>query len=323
MGTSLQRKRLPGSLISVAKDSMRVGNSCGRCRHFLLAFLFLVFATVSISAQEVPPSADTLTRLRNQIATGDKEQKRSALLEIRNLRDAEASRVAVPALRDKDPIVRATAASSVVFMPSDEAASVLIPLLGDKDEFVRREAAFAAGEAGHNSATPAILRLLQTDKSFEVKAAAAVALGKIGDPAAVASLTAILRDRPSEDNEFIRRSAARSLGQIAQVMLTGKSKVITPQNFLPEKFKDLGTDSRVEAISTVQTTFANATDVLMRLLKSSDESDDTRREAAFSLGAIGDRNAVSLLQTYTSSPDPYLAEICKEALLKISRLHGA
>jgi HEAT repeat protein len=208
-------------------------------------------------------------------------------------------------------------------MPPDEASSVLIPLFGDKDEFVRREAAYAAGEAGHDLASAGIVRLLQRDKSLEVKAAAAVALGKIGDPTALDSLTATLRARPTEDNEFIRRAAARSLGQIAQMMLTGRSKVITPQNFLPDKFKDLGTDVRPEAIGRVQTTFTSATEILMRLLKSSDESDDTRREAAFSLGAIGDRNAVSVLQNYTSSPDPYLAEICREALLKIGRLHGA
>jgi HEAT repeat protein len=87
-------------------------------------------------------------RLRGQIASDSVEAKRSALFEIRNYSSPEASRLALPALTDKDEIVRSSAASSVVFLPKDEAARALVPLLGDRAEFVRREAAFALGEVG-------------------------------------------------------------------------------------------------------------------------------------------------------------------------------
>jgi HEAT repeat protein len=59
--------------------------------------------------------------------------------------------------------------------------------------------------------------------------------------------------------------------------------------------------------------------VLINVLRNTSESDDTRREAAYSLGAIGDAKAVTTLQTFASASDPYLAEICREALLKIGR----
>jgi HEAT repeat protein len=55
------------------------------------------------------------------------------------------------------------------------------------------------------------------------------------------------------------------------------------------------------------------------VLENNNESDDTRRESAFALGAIGDAAAKPVLQRFVSSPDPYLAEICREALLKIDR----
>jgi HEAT repeat protein len=155
---------------------------------------------------------------------------------------------------------------------------------------------------------------MRRDKISEVRSAAAISLGKIGDASALENLLTILRGKPSEDTEFIRRSAARSIGQIAQISQTGDPTVLTPQNFLPEKFKRLGPPDR-----PAPGTFSPAIDVLTRVLRNHDESDDTRREAAFALGAIGDSSSRATLESFTSSPDPYMAEISREAILKIDR----
>ena len=268
-------------------------------------------ALPQVSSPGQPLTEATAARLRGQIASDSVEAKRAALFEIRNYSSAEASRLALPALTDKDEMVRSTAASSVIYLPKNEAARALLPLVGDRAEFVRREIAFALGEVGDTSATSALVKLMQRDKVFEVRTAATEALGKIGDPSALDSLLGILRTRPREDDEFLRRSAARSIGQIAQIQQTGNTAVLTPQNFLPDKFKDLSGGGGPN--------FASATSVLIRVLENNAESDDTRREAAFALGAIGDPVAKPALQRYSTSPDPYLAEICREALLKIDR----
>src|SRR5947209_12058691 len=89
-----------------------------------------------------------LGTLAEQLHSGSAEEKRTALMQLRSLRSEEASRVAVAGLKDKNPMVRATAASSVTFLTSAEAASALLPLLGDKDEFVRKEGAYALGVDG-------------------------------------------------------------------------------------------------------------------------------------------------------------------------------
>ena len=266
------------------------------------------------SSDEISP--DTAIRLRAQIASNSVESKRSALFEIRNLRSASASRLALPALVDKDPIVRSTAAASVVFLPKTEASQALLPLLNDRQEFVRREVAYALGDVQDFAATAPLVRLMQSDKILEVRTAAAVALGKIGDTSAIPSLLDVLRSRPRPGDDFLRRSASRSVGQIAQINVTGNPSVLTPQNFLPDKFKDLGSS---DAIGPVPSPLAAAVDVLAAVLQNNTESDDTRREAAYALGAIGDARSVPVLQTYVSSPDPYLAEISREALLKIER----
>ncbi len=285
---------------------------------FALICVLHLFSTASGFAQadseDLAPSV--VARLRQQIANGSLEEKRAALFEIRNLRSSSASRLAVPALRAREPIVRASAAASVVFLPKDESARSLIPLLSDKMEFVRREAAYALGDVQDRSATPLLVSMIRSDKILEVRTAAAIALGKIGDTSAINELLRILETRPREDDEFLRRSAARSIGQIAQINVTGNPSVLTPQNFLPEKFKDLGSSDVTGAIPH---NLSKAREVLTVVLQNNSESDDTRREAAFSLGVIGDKNSIPVLQTYVTSGDPYLAEICKEALLKIER----
>jgi HEAT repeat protein len=268
-------------------------------------FLLLILATGA--------SGQDLATLSSQIQSGSVEEKRDALFQIRNLRSADASRLAIPALRDKNLMVRATAASSVVFLPKAEAVAVLLPLLGDREEFARREAAYALGIVGDPAASSELVRSMTSDKDHEVRSAAAAALGKLGDPSVVDALNSVLDRPPDGKTELLRRSAARSVGQIAQLMRSGKSQVLTPQNFLPEKFKDIGSRPTPEMLSH----FTRAVRTLIRVLENSNESADTRREAAFALGAVGDRTAEPILTQYLASPDNYLAEICREAILKL------
>lgn len=313
MGKTLRTERLSGRGL-INEYSIYRSKALGRRRQ-VGPVLFFIFASWLCAAAQVSgpgqPFTDVIAaRLRQQIASDSVEAKRSALFEIRNYSSADASRLALPALGDKDEMVRSTAASSVVFLPKDEAARALIPLLSDRANFVRREAAFALGQVGDSSATSPLVALMQRDKDLEVRAAAAAALGKIGDPSAINSLVGIFEAKPREENEFLRRSSARSIGQIAQILRTGNTDVLTPQNFLPDKFKDLKT-------GTTQANFAGATNTMARVLENNAESDDTRREAAFALGAIGDPSAKPILQRLVTSTDPYMAEICREALLKI------
>ncbi|NOT48975.1 MAG: HEAT repeat domain-containing protein, partial [Acidobacteria bacterium] len=250
--------------------------------------------------------------------SGDSEQKRTALAEIRNIRSEDASRIAVSALSDNDEMVRATAASSVVFLPESEAAKVLLPLLDDKKPFVRREAAFALGQVGNWSATRKLIGLLDKDRDAEVRSAAAVALGIIGDYSAIESLVRILNKKPSENDEFLRRSCARAIGQVFDLYAGGNTDTVTPQNFLPPKFKDIGSGKDLAQLRN-SVNIDSVIRSLSQVLQNPKEAGDTRREAAFALGAIRRPDSAAILRSHLNSPDPYLAEISKEALLKIEK----
>jgi HEAT repeat protein len=157
---------------------------------------------------------------------------------------------------------------------------------------VRQETAYAVGLTRSHQATARLLNLLETEKLDSVRGAVAVALGLIGDETAVLPLAEILNVRTSapglinkvrrkkrNENEFVRRAAARALGQI-------RSCAAVP--------------SLIAALSDARA------------------PDDVRREAATSLGLIGDPSAIAPLRAVLASRDPYLSRIAHEALLKIA-----
>ncbi|HXG82996.1 MAG TPA: HEAT repeat domain-containing protein [Pyrinomonadaceae bacterium] len=270
------------------------------------------FAGTAFAQSNLEFFAETIRR-------GNVEQKRDALFQIRNLENAAASGVAVSALTDKSEIVRATAAFSVIFLPADEAVAVLSPLLNDKKELVRREAAYALGKTRNPGAVNSLLRILQKDKILEVRAASVVALGEIGDASAVPELVKILQRKPIEKEEFLRRSAARSIGQIARIIQTNKVKVQTPEDFLPDKNISIAEPKYPNLIEAFPT-FRAANAALIQTLQNPREADDVKRETAFALGAIGDASAIPVLQSNSDAEDYYLAQISREALRKIRLL---
>ena len=292
----------------IANFKLRITNSSFWVGSSLFLCLLFVFST-SILGQ----NPDTLAEIINR---GSVEQKRDALSQIRNLQTAEASRIAVPALKDSAEIVRATAVFSIVYLPPDEALAVLSPNLQDKSALVRRETAYALGKVGNRNATDLLLQLFQNDKIIEVKNAAVVALGEIGDVSAVAELIKILQRKFSSKEDFLRRSAARSIGQIAQIIQTGETKVLTPEIFLREK--SVGNEIlKYENSNERLPIFQTAATILIQILQTRKEADDVRREAAFALGTIADKSAAAVLRANLNAEDYYLAEICREALLKL------
>jgi len=259
---------------------------------FICAFCACLWLSFSAFAQDTRNLTPTQTEIENQrqrLNSSDVEERRDAVMRLGSLRLAAASRAALPALKDAEPIVRATAAKAILSIGAEESVSSLLPLLNDKDEFVRREVAYALGLTRSRAATAALSERLLNDKEDGVRGAAAVALGQIGDEAAVIALVGTLspelsapakKKQKREPNVFVLRAAAVALGQI-------RSRA--------------GTAALVAALSNEK--FPS----------------DVRREAARSLGLIGDPSAAPALQAASTAADPFLAEIAHQALRKLSR----
>ena len=261
----------------------KVKSICAFC-----AFLCLLcFVASAQDTRNLTPSQAEIERQRQRLSSSDVEERRDAVMRLGSLRLAAASRAALAGLSDASPIVRATAAKSILSVGAEESVSSLLPLLNDKDEFVRREASYALGLTRSRAATAALSDRLLNDKEDGVQAAAAVALGHIADEAAVVALVGTLapelsapanKKRKPEDNVFVLRAAASALGHI-------KSRA--------------------------------GTAALISVLSNEKLPSDVRRESARSLGLIGDRTAEPALRAAATAADPYLAQIAAEALKRL------
>ena len=240
------------------------------------------------SSRNLTPVQLELEKQQQRLASGDEEERRDALMRLGAMHLAAASRIALPALNDPSPIIRVTAAKAILSLDPSESATALLPLLNDKDEFVRREAAYALGATRSRTATAALTDRLLNDKEGGVRGAAAVALGEIGDDNAVTALASVLAPqlsaaaksrRKAATNPFVLRAAAVALGQI-------KNRA--------------GTPALISAVSDEKLPH------------------DVRREAARSLGLMGDPSAIPALRTVSVSEDPFLARLAHESLQKLS-----
>lgn len=299
-------------------DTLKVLSAAAMSHKFVLRLaVVLLLGFTALIADAAAQTPDELNSLSATLSNGSSEQKRDALSRIRLIATPEASILAVSALKDADEAVRATAAASAVFAEPEIAVNALLPLLDDRSPFVRRESAYALGIVGSELASQKLIRTFENDKDLEVRAAAAIALGSSGGVNAIPALTALLQKKPSENTEFLRRSAARSIGQVAQIKRSHEKTIVTPSDFLPEKFKTKAEPGEAD-ITERYPQFILALKVLTTVLANRSESDDTRREAAFALGSIGSFSSTAALRANLNGSDPYLAEISKEALLKLT-----
>jgi HEAT repeat protein len=232
---------------------------------------------------QLTPIQIEIERQRQRLSSSEVEERRDALIRLGNMKRPDASHVAAGSLNDVEVQVRVAAAHAVVSLPPAEAAALILPMLQDKVEFVRREAAYALGETRSRTVVARLSELLSGDKEAAVRGAAAVALGQIGDDTAVNALSQALagkkKKKAAPADEFLMRSAVRSLGQI-------RSRAGLP--------------------------------ALMTALGDEQNPLDVRREAATALGMIGDPAAAPALRAALDSNDPYLAEAAREALRKLT-----
>lgn len=174
-----------------------------------------------------------VARIRRALADPNPEVRFQAVVSLVEL-EGEDARVAVfPALGDEDAHVRANAAAALATLEPDPATSDRIAkLLRDSDPAVRFEAALALAKARDRRASSELARHLDDDRAFEaieaiaalgasdraddlakvarsflkplaLKAAAAAALARLGDPRGIDVLRDVARAFRSEGRTYV------------------------------------------------------------------------------------------------------------------------
>ena len=101
-----------------------IGVMIQRLLKFQMAFTFAVLFVIPTYPQQTDPLKD----YRDAVQFGTNEVKRDALQELQRIGSPEAARIAILALTDESEIVRVTAISALVNLPSDEAVRAIIRL---------------------------------------------------------------------------------------------------------------------------------------------------------------------------------------------------
>ncbi|WP_428265433.1 HEAT repeat domain-containing protein [Haliangium sp.] len=156
-------------------------------------------------------TAPETNALLDQCRTGSKEERYQAALALGQAGEAAAIPVLLPLLEAEDSSLRSAATYALgrlgEFCP-DIVGPALARRLADPDDLVRDDAAEALGDLQYQPARVALERVLREDWHATPRAAAAAALGELGDPRACQALIAALFD---EDGP-VRGYAATSLG---------------------------------------------------------------------------------------------------------------
>src|SRR5262247_1012423 len=128
---------------------MRIGTFC--------AFLCLLcWSALAQESRNLTPAQFAIQQQQQRLNSSDVEERRDAVMRLGAMRREAASRAALPALQDAEPIVRATATKAIFSLGSEASVGYLLPLLNDKDEFVRRETAYALGHTKSRTAITAL-----------------------------------------------------------------------------------------------------------------------------------------------------------------------
>lgn len=199
--------------------------------------------------------------------------------------------------------LRSEAARRLGILGYRPAIFLLISILRDENSEVREAGALALGQLKDKRAVLSLIQIIQNQEEVDsVRRAAILALGEIGDKRALEVLIDSLKD------EYLKEYAIEALGHFQD-----KNVV----EALIEIFKDEAIDGlMLETVTNALITLGKLT-VLPLIDMLEVQNDPIRYQAAYALGEIGDKRALSLKRLQESDPDPEVRTVASTSISKI------
>lgn len=204
---------------------------------------------------------------------------------------------------------KAAALLGKIGKPAREALPALVTALNDTDLHVRTVTAAAVAEVAEKSdadrIVPALMERVRAGGRDGVAACRALSVLK---GAASPAITVLMEALASEDSEM-RFNAARTLGKIGEPAKEAVPRLLTTLE--SEKHPKVR-EHLAEALGDIGPSASAGVPALLGLLK--DPVPRVRRDAARSLGQIGDASAVSALEGLTKDPDSDVRQAVERAI---------
>ena len=217
-----------------------------RLRPSVVAFLTKVRGTPADDLGELMRSHGEIEAAKRLLTSRSASRRARAAYLLGLVRDVDSLALLMPLLGDPDPDVRLVAARALGAIGDPSAASGVLHALGtshgkiglpawvaaeallamgvqiapalrnglsSEDPGVRNVCAIVAGRGTFSSTAPQLRVLLATDIEGDVRANAAVALGRVGGADDVAALA---RHTDASETSVLRRTCATALGDLGQ-----------------------------------------------------------------------------------------------------------
>lgn len=235
--------------------------------------------------------------------------RRAAAIALGQLEAKEAQVALLNALEDSNYYVRRAAINAIGKLGILDLARVLIPLLDTDDPRIRRTTITALRRLHARQAIPKMIEMLESymeapsSRDLSVVKTLVIALGDLEACKSVDILIRVLRGYVGA-----RSLAAKALGQIGE-RRAGSA--------LTEALECQSTSLRLAALrSLADLEYEQALPVVRSLL--SDPDPRIRRDAALTLGRLGDREAIPhLLSLVREDPSPLVRPAAVEALAMV------
>ena len=263
------------------------------------------------------------------------EVRQFAAIALGKIGDTRAVPPLINALGDRQWVVRLAATRALGKIGDTRAVQPLIKAMGEvnespyssPDDSERGAAISALGEIGDSSAVQPLIKALG-DTHYDVRKEAAKALGQIGNPQAVQALRKASKDYLQDVRTAAKEALIiiqKKLGlekwtktQVGQTTIPATTDAAT-QKKIDELINQLGDEFVVRnhaAWSLGQIGDPQAVQPLIKAL--GDENEFVRRRAAWSLGQIGDSQAVQpLIKKALEDEDPLVREHAVRSLGQI------
>ncbi len=234
----------------------------------------------------------------------DPDTRRDAIEALANVRSYDATDLLLEGLEDKDKHIASGAFDVLKAREDPRIAPALVELLTRGRAWTRILAARLLGERKEDLATETLLELVRNGRSRDLRKTAALALGKIGNEAAVPTLLGCLTDR--EQHIVVRAAAVIALGR------TGDPRALEPLTRVVTDRADgsgrvdlmMGSSLYSAAIEAIgRLAVPGSADALIGFLTNKDEYE--RGEAATCLARLGHVDAIPAVEQALELPVRY------------------
>ena len=272
----------------------------------------LATVPAAVSTPSDPATAKLIVELLDSAQPLKERRQRARALT--KLGSGQAMSALRAALQDGPPYLKAGIGESLGESPSPDAMPMMLALVHDNDETAARGAIRGLATRGDADSTEALDKILFDEHMGEsVRSEAALALGEVHEPAALAALTQAAtqwQDGP------LAESALESLGKrpFAETEDFFRAYLLTP---------GLPSDTKVTAIEALVNSSGDAAPFLLNL--AGDPDPEIRAAAAWSLiGAGGDTDlSQSLVTLLQHEPDAAVRSRLYQALANQDALDAA